>query len=800
MRIFYFPLKIIQFYISIDVIVHIRLLKEVGSIMYKKSYYLVCFALAMALAGVAQGVTLVPDDSSVKDNLCLWLRCPDVNFDPATGIWTDVSGKGNNAEPVGEVAAFNVTYLLPTLSFGSNSSVFEHVFSTVKFERDADELLRAANFNNGEGLSELTIFAVYRVSNIEQTNSGMTRPVGIGSLPGEGANLGDNFDLAIDVTIRKDNGYVDGATAEHPEDQFFIRVSRMNAGGIDQWFNTDGTLEQVHSGGGPVYTTSTDNFYLGDLRAGNSPTSGSGIARTDIEIAEVVVYNTSLTEADLIGISEWLQANTRVERKTAFSPEPEDGAMINQTWSLLNWESGATAVSHDVYIGDNFDDVDSGAEGTFQGNQATALVTVGFPGFAFPDGLLPGTTYYWRIDEVEADGTTIHKGEIWSFAIPPKTAYAPDPADGAESVETDVQLSWTPGFGAKLHTVYFGENFDEVDNAAGGLSQGTATYTPGTLKLAKTYYWRVDEFDAVDTYKGDVWSFTTQGAVGNPDPANGAVDIEHTPILSWSPGVYAVSHQVYFGADEEAVKNADTGSPEYKGTGDLGAESYDPGKLQWDTTYYWRIDEANNVNPDSPWTGSLWSFTTANFLVVDDFESYNDLDPDDPESNRIFNVWLDGYDDPTNGSLVGYENPPFAEQTIVHGGSQSMPVFYDNSVGYSEATLTLTYPRDWTEKGVNTLTIWFRGNSANAAETLYVALNGSAVVNHDNPGAAQITTWTQWNIDLQAFPDQGVNLANVNTIALGLGNRNNPLAGGSGIMYFDDIRLYPPPPTEPQAP
>ena len=119
-----------------------------------------------------------------------------------------------------------------------------------------------------------------------------------------------------------------------------------------------------------------------------------------------------------------------------------------------------------------------------------------------------------------------------------------------------------------------------------------------------------------------------------------------------------------------------------------------------------------------------------------------------------------------------------------------MPLYYDNSVGYSEATLTLTYPRDWTEKGVNTLTIWFRGNSDNAAETLYVALNGNAIVTNDNPDAAQITTWTEWTIDLQAF---GINLANVNTIALGLGNRNNPLAGGSGTMYFDDIRLYRPP-------
>jgi hypothetical protein len=278
------------------------------------------------------------------------------------------------------------------------------------------------------------------------------------------------------------------------------------------------------------------------------------------------------------------------------------------------------------------------------------------------------------------------------------------------------------------------------------------------------------------------------------NPSNGAVDVKQTPILTWNAGEAAASHEVYFGIDEDAVRNANTDSPEYKGTRNLASESYEPGKLEWDTTFYWRVDEVNNVNAEGPWIGGLWSFTTANFLIVDDFESYNDLDPDDPESNRIFNVWLDGYDDPTNGSLVGYDLPPFAEQTIVHSGSQSMPLYYDNSVGYSEATLTLTYPRDWTENGVTTLTIWFRGIADNAAETLYVALNGSAVVNHDNPNAAQIEEWTEWNIDLQAFADQGVNLANVNTISLGLGNKNNPLAGGSGTMYFDDIRLYPPPP------
>ncbi len=270
-----------------------------------------------------------------------------------------------------------------------------------------------------------------------------------------------------------------------------------------------------------------------------------------------------------------------------------------------------------------------------------------------------------------------------------------------------------------------------------------------------------------------------------PNPSNHAVDVKETQIMSWSAVADATSHQVYFGTDEEAVKNADTSSPQYKGTRNLGSESYDPGQLQWNTTYYWRVDE---VKADGTQMGNLWSFTTANFIVVDDMESYNDLDPADPDSNRIFNVWLDGYDNPAiNGSVVGHANPPFAEQTIVHGGNQSMPMSYDNAVGKSEATLTLTYPRNWTEKGVNTLTVWFRGEAANAAETLYVVLNGSAVVNHDNPDAATIDDWTEWNIDLQAF---GVNLANVNTLTLGLGNRNNPVAGGAGMMYFDDIRLY----------
>jgi hypothetical protein len=133
--------------------------------------------------------------------------------------------------------------------------------------------------------------------------------------------------------------------------------------------------------------------------------------------------------------------------------------------------------------------------------------------------------------------------------------------------------------------------------------------------------------------------------------------------------------------------------------------------------------------------------------------------------------------------------PPFAEQSIVHSGNQSMPMSYDNSAtGKSEATLTLTTNLDWTVKSVNTLTIWYRGSSSNAAEQMYVTLNGSATVDNEDPDAAKAFIWTEWNIPLQAFADQGVNLSNVNSITIGLSS----VTSGTGTMYFDDIRLYPP--------
>jgi hypothetical protein len=554
--------------------------------------------------------------------------------------------------------------------------------------------------------------------------------------------------------------------------------------------------------------------------------------------------------------SVWGVAVLEASNKAA-NPNPPDGAIHTDTWATLSWLAAPGAVSHDVYFGESYADVETGTGDTFQINQTTTYYVVGFPGFPYPEGLVQGTRYYWRIDEVTADGTKF-KGDVWTFLVPPKSAYEPNPPDDAKFVDPYITLSWTPGHGAKIHTVYFGDDFDTVSNATVGTQTGATTYEPGPLEPEKTYYWRVDEFDGAMTHKGDVWRFKTAkvgggirgdyykgsdfntfvltrtdpqinfnwGDPGGPDPAvgeddfsirwmgeveagytetytfyprtndgvrlwvdgrllvdswetvplypiehsgtidlvvgntytmvmeyfegtgravaelrwaspstpkqlipqaalalpvkanspsprNGTTGVKLTPVLKWGAGDYAASHEVYFGTDEDAVKNATAASPEYKGTKALGDESYDPGKLAWHTSYFWRIDEVNGVHPDSPWAGSIWSFTTGDFLVVDNFEDYTD---DDAAGEAIWQSWIDGFGVAENGAQVGYLFPPYAEQTVIHSGRQSMPLLYNNTDGVtnSEAMLTLSTTRDWTEEGVAELSLWFRGYPASA--------------------------------------------------------------------------------------
>jgi hypothetical protein len=182
--------------------------------------------------------------------------------------------------------------------------------------------------------------------------------------------------------------------------------------------------------------------------------------------------------------------------------------------------------------------------------------------------------------------------------------------------------------------------------------------------------------------------------------------------------------------------------------------------------------------------------------MIEDFESYTDNDVD---GEAIWQTWIDGFGVPDNGAQVGNLMPPYAEQMIVHGGGQSMSLLYINEAGVtnSEASLTLTAPRDWTQAGVEELSLWFRGASANTPEPLYGAISNAAgvpaVVAYEDAATTASSRWSEWRIALQAFADQGIDLSNVDKMAIGLGSKSGMAsAGGTGTVYIDDIRLYRP--------
>jgi len=200
---------------------------------------------------------------------------------------------------------------------------------------------------------------------------------------------------------------------------------------------------------------------------------------------------------------------------TAFEPYPLDGALHPDSWATLLWDAGTTATSHDVYFGDNLVDVQAGTKSTFQGNQLLTYFDVGLPGSPYPDGLMPGMTYYWRIDEVELNGWT-NVGNVWSFTIISQTPFESFPHDGAEIRDSTPLLQWNSNEAVVQYDVYFGTDFNSVEEAnrldTSGIYRGwwtEANYATEELDPGRTYYWRIDEIMNDRTiHEGPVWSFT----------------------------------------------------------------------------------------------------------------------------------------------------------------------------------------------------------------------------------------------------------------------------------------------------
>jgi hypothetical protein len=526
---------------------------------------------------------------------------------------------------------------------------------------------------------------------------------------------------------------------------------------------------------------------------------------------------------DLIRVAEYAE-NVEV----AALPVPESDTVDVMRDVVLSWASGSLAASHDVYFGTSFEDVNAAT----RENPLGVLVSQGQSANTYdPEGLLEfGTTYYWRVDEVNsAPDYTIFRGAVWNFTAEPfaypvenitvttNATYEADAgpentingsgldADDQHSIDSsdmflgrapgddsiylqyefdgvyklyellvwnyNVQFELLLGFGIQNVTVEYSENgADWISLGDVDLNQATAnaTYAANTTidfgGVAARYVKLTvnNGFGGMDQYGLSELRFLSIPAQARePEPADGAADVDVASTLTWRAGRDSVSNEIYLGTDPEALALAGT----------VEAASFAPGELDLGATYYWQVTE---IQETEAWVGPLWSFVAQDYLVVDDFESYNDDD------NLIYEAWEDGWINGT-GSTVGYFEEPFAEQDIVHSGAQSMPLFYDNAGGaVSETDLALA--QNWTTNGIQSLSLYFYGDIDNAAAQLYVKINNTRV-DYDGPTVnIRRPAWQLWSIDLSTLG----NVSNVNSLTIGIEG-----AGATGTVYIDDIRLYP---------
>ncbi|MFB0552996.1 MAG: LamG-like jellyroll fold domain-containing protein [Phycisphaerae bacterium] len=597
--------------------------------------------------------------------------------------------------------------------------------------------------------------------------------------------------------------------------------------GITGHVYVDGVEENSH--GAEVTFSDNDLWSIGQEWDSGGP--GAHLAGT---VDDARIYGRALTAEEVRKVMMGIPPGA------AFDPSPADEATDVPRDVPFSWTPGEYASlvdGHKFYLSDNFNDVNDGIGGITQ--SATSYVPS--PRLDF------GTTYYWRVDEVnDPPDYTVYEGKVWSFttelfAYPienvaatassaSQTEMGPqntingsglDDNDLHSNKERDIWLSGTEPLGAwieyefdkvyNLHQMWVWNSNQTVESLLGfGVKDVTIDYStngtdyttlgtthefaraPGTSGYAhnttidfagvRAKYVRLtanSNWGGIMPQYGlsEVRFFQIPVSARKPYPDSGATGVDVDVVLGWTAGREAAKHDVYVSADEQAV--IDGTAP----VATMTETSHGPLALDLDTTYYWKVNEVNEAETPSTWESSIWSFTTTDHLIVDDFESYNDLNPEDPESNRIFSVWIDGYEVPTNGSLVGYENPPFCERTIVHGGKQSMPFFYNNTGGaaYSEAELPLSPPQNWTEAGAATFVLYFHGAEGNTGQ-LYVKIDGSKVVYDGDAGDIAKVEWKQWNIDLASL---SASLQNVTKLAIGIDGN-----GAGGTLYLDDIGLY----------
>jgi hypothetical protein len=535
----------------------------------------------------------------------------------------------------------------------------------------------------------------------------------------------------------------------------------------------------------------------------------------------------------------WWDGDQGLSKPTmARNPNPADQQQDVPRDVILSWIPAPSAVMHNIYFGTGPDSIALVADG-----QETNTFDPGGP-------LEFNRTYYWRIDEVNtAPDFTVFEGSLWSFTVEPVSYPIPNVTATASSAsenmgpertvdgsglqgdqhstepprmwlsanggpqptwiqysfgtahKLDQLLVWNSnqllepilGFGAKAVTVEHsldGAAWTTLGDFEFARAAGREAYTANTAvdfsgAVAKHVRLTIhSNWGGVLPQYGlsEVRFFYLPVLPRQPLPAAGQTTVAVDAMLSWRAGREAASHQVQLSTDQQAV--IDGAAPMQT----VVENSFDPGPLDLGSTYFWKVTEVNDAETPAAWEGEVWSFTTREYLAIEDFESYNDDD------NRIYDTWIDGLTTGASGSQVGYDVSPFAERLTVHSGKQSMPLHYDNTASpfFSETERTFASPQNWTTNAADTFTLYVRGRSeGNTPDLLYVTVqdsgNRTATAIHPDPLIVTTGQWTPWSIPLSVFTSEGVRADNIKKLIIGVGDRTQSTPGGAGLLYIDSV-------------
>lgn len=256
----------------------------------------------------------------------------------------------------------------------------------------------------------------------------------------------------------------------------------------------------------------------------------------------------------------------------------------------------------------------------------------------------------------------------------------------------------------------------------------------------------------------------------NPVPVDGAVSVDPDVTLSFSPGDSAKEHIIYLSTDLDSLED----TPHRQ-----DANSFDPNGLGLGKRYYWRVDEVNETHIQP---GRIWSFTTEDHYMIDNFESYDFLsDPSNLDSKTIYNAWKNA-------------NVYVSEELSYKCSKKSMAFnYYYSGLFYEEALHTFNPAQDWTKTGIEVLELLFHGQPFNSHGQMYLVLNDgiaeTIVPYHGNSSDLSKEAWQPWRIELRDITD--IDLSNIESLSIGFcAEAGNSSSVGTGTVYFEDIALY----------